>query len=95
MSHSVLGTMAVGSQVMELAHVGALECIGSLPDPVALVSCGTAVCCIVQVEFHQMCLVRRLIIIGPRLRVTKTTVVDWLNVENVTKRRFTSESHGQ
>jgi hypothetical protein len=33
---------------MELARVGALECVGCLPDPV--VSCGTAVCCIVQVE---------------------------------------------
>jgi hypothetical protein len=28
--------------------VGALECVRCLPDPV--VSCGTAVCCIVQVE---------------------------------------------
>jgi hypothetical protein len=33
---------------MKLARVGALECIGSLPNPV--VSCGTAASCIVQVE---------------------------------------------
>ena len=35
--------------MMELARVvSALECVGCAPDPV--VSCGTAVCCIVQVE---------------------------------------------
>ena len=45
---SVLGTRAIGSQVMELARVSALECVGGLPNPV--VSCGTTVCCIVQVE---------------------------------------------
>ena len=32
---------------MKLAHVSAMECFGCLPDPV--VSCGTAVCCIVHV----------------------------------------------
>ena len=48
MLHSVLGIRAVGGQVMELTRFSALECIGCLPGPV--VSCGTAVCCIVQVE---------------------------------------------
>ena len=48
MLHSVLGTGAISSQVMELAHVSALECVGGLPDPV--VSCGTTIICIVQVE---------------------------------------------
>ena len=47
---SVLGTRAIGGQVMELARVSALECVGCLSDPVHVVSCGTAVCCIVQVE---------------------------------------------
>ena len=47
-SYSVLSTRAVSGQVMKLARIGALECVGCLPDPV--VSCGTAVCCIVQVE---------------------------------------------
>jgi hypothetical protein len=48
MSHPVLGTRAINGQVMELASVSVLECVGSLPGPV--VSCGTTVCCIVQVE---------------------------------------------
>ena len=39
MSHSVLGTRAIGGQVTELARVSALECVGSLPGPE--VSCGT------------------------------------------------------
>ena len=47
-SHSVLSTRTVSGQVMELARIGALECVGCLPDPV--VSCGTAACCIMQVE---------------------------------------------
>jgi hypothetical protein len=33
-SHYVLGTRAVGGQVMGLARVGVLECIGCLPNPV-------------------------------------------------------------
>jgi hypothetical protein len=41
--------MAICGQVlMDLARVSALECVGCLPGPV--VPCGTAVCCIVQVE---------------------------------------------
>jgi hypothetical protein len=48
LSQSVLGTRAIGGQVMELARVSALECVGCLSDPV--VSCGTAACIIVQVE---------------------------------------------
>jgi hypothetical protein len=33
---------------MDLARIKPLECVGCLPGPV--VSCGIAVCCIVQVE---------------------------------------------
>ena len=43
------GQSAAG-QVLELARVSALKCVGSLPDPVVL--CGTTVCCIVQVEMR-------------------------------------------
>jgi hypothetical protein len=48
MSHSILGTRAVGDQVMELARVSALGCVGCLSGPE--VPCGTAACCIMQVE---------------------------------------------
>ena len=48
LSYSIVCTREIGGQVMELARVSALECVGCLSDPV--VPCSTAVCCIVQVE---------------------------------------------
>ena len=47
-AYSALGTRAIGGQAMELARVSALEYDGCMSDLV--VSCGTATCCIVQVE---------------------------------------------